>query len=340
MQVKPGDIDRFVAEPSQAVRFVLIHGNDDGLVAERAETFARAVTGGGDDPFASVRLEAASIADDPRRLADEAHAVPMFGGRRCISIRLSGNTSIMPALEPLFETPPIDSWIVVTAGELRKTSPVRKLFEAAKNAAAIACYADAARDLDRLIDEETRAAGLKITAEARSALRNLIGSDRLASRGEVAKLCLYAEGSGEIGIEDVRAVVGDASALAVEETVDAAALGDSEAVARLYRRLIAAGTADFAVAGAAQRHFDFLHRARALYDAGTDAESAVGPQIFFKRRDAVVRQIALWPLARIERALGLINRAVVDSRLNGSISGDVVGQAMLMVAALAPARRH
>lgn len=339
MQVAPADIDRFLAAPP-AVRLILIHGDDDGLVSERMDRIIRAVTGGTDDPFARLRLDPDVLSADPRRLADEAHAIPMFGGRRVITIRLSGNWSVIPAIEPLLADPPADTWIVVAAGELRKTAPVRKLFEASKAAAAIACYPDTARDIDRLIDDETRAAGLTIAADARAALKGLLGGDRLASRGELAKLCLYVGEKGEIGIDDVREIVGDAAGFAVDEAVDAAALGNAAEFALIYRRLLSAGTADFAVAGAAVRHFDFLHRARALYDAGTDAESAVGPQIFYKRKAAVARQIAQWPLARIERALGILNQAVRDSRLKAGISDEVVGQAMLMVAALAPTARR
>ncbi|MFN7131973.1 MAG: hypothetical protein ACK4N5_07815, partial [Myxococcales bacterium] len=61
-------------------------------------------------------------------------------------------------------------------------------------------------DLDRIIDEETAAAGLRIADEARAALKALIGSDRMISRSEVQKLCLYAEGKSDIGIDDVRAL--------------------------------------------------------------------------------------------------------------------------------------
>ena len=338
MQIAPAEVDRFLSAPPATVRLVLIHGDDDGLVAERMGRIVKAVTGDSADPFAHLRLEPDVLSADPRRLADEAHAIPMFGGRRCITIRLSGNWSVLPAIEPLLADPPADAWIVVAAGELRKTAPIRRLFETSKAAAAIACYPDTARDLDRLIDEETEGAGLTITADARAALKGLIGGDRLASRGEVAKLCLYAADRGEVGLDDVRAIVGDASGFAVDEAIDAAALGNAGDFALIYRRLLAAGTADYVVAGAALRHFDFLHRARALYDHGTDAESAVGPQIFYKRKAAVARQIALWPLNRIERALGILNLAVRDSRLKSAISDDVVGQAMLMVAALAPVK--
>lgn len=333
VDVKAAEVDRVLARLD--VRLLLIHGNDTGLVAERAAAFIKAALGDSADPLGLVRLDAQEVASDPARLADEAYAIPMFGGRRCIELRVSGNWQVAPAIQPLLANPPVDSSLVVTAGDLRKTAPVRKLFEQAKNAYSIACYADDARGLDRIIDEETKRAGLRIAQEARAALKQLIGSDRMASRAEVAKLCLYAEGNREITLDDVRAVVGDASAYAVDEAVDAVAAGDAPAFERLYRRLTAAGTAGFTVAGAAQRHFDMLHRARALVERGADPESALGPGVFWKRKTALVRQVETWPLSRIERALLILDRTIIDSRLKGNIANEVVGQGMLMIAALA-----
>src|SRR5262249_11640548 len=300
VQLKSQEIDRFLARPDPAIRLVLVYGEDEGLVAERTAAFVKAVTGGSDDPFAIVRLEQGTIADDPGRLSDEAHAVPLFGGRRAIVIRLAGNASIAPALEAILAKPPVDSWVVGSGGDLRKTSPMRRLFEGARAAAAIPCHADSGRDLDRIIDEEVKAAGLKIAVDARAALKDLIGADRLASRSEVQKLCLYADGRGELTLDDVESIIGDASAFDVDEAIDALSLGDTDAFARAWRRLLATGTPGFTVAGAAIRHFNFLHRSRAAFEAGERASDLVGramPPIFFKRRDAVERAIALWPLA-------------------------------------------
>jgi len=342
VQIKPAEADRFLSRPDPAIRIVLIYGADEGLVAERSATFVKAVTGASDDPFSHIRLEPSALSEDPGRLADEAHAIPMFGGRRAISIRLSGNWQIMPALEAIIAAPPADAWVVIAAGDLRKTSPIRRLAETSKAAAAVPCYADSARDLDRIIDEEARSAGLTIDLEARTALRDLIGGDRMQSRSEIAKLCLYAANDGRITLDAVRAVIGDASAFASDEAIDAVGLGSAADFARIYRRLVASGTPGFVVAGAAIRHFDFLHRARAAHDGGASSGEIVAraaPPIFFKRREIVERQIALWPLARIERVLALLERTMIDSRLNAAIADEIVGQALLMAATLAAAPR-
>jgi DNA polymerase-3 subunit delta len=129
----------------------------------------------------------------------------------------------------------------------------------------------------------------------------------------------------------------------MDEAVDALALGESGDLDRAYRRLVASGTPGFVIAGAALRHFDFLHLARAAYDSGTPAKALMmkaRPPIFFQRQARVERQIALWSLPRIERALAHLNETMVESRLRGAISDEVIGQALTLIATLAsPGRR-
>ena len=257
------------------------------------------------DDFSRLRLESASIAEDPGRLADEANAVPLFGGTRVISVRVSGNRPIDKAVAAVLDAPPRDAWIVLTAGELRKTSPLRKLCETSSGAWAIGAYADTDRDLDRIIDEETAAAGLTIAADARNALKGLIGADRMISRAEVRKLCLYATGTAGITLEDVRAIIGDAGAFALDESIDAMVSGDSSALDLAYRRLVSSGTPGVVIAGAVLRHLNFLEKARAAVDSGDTAESAVRraiPPIYPFSRQAALPGRARRGRRRAQRA--------------------------------------
>src|SRR4051812_36932400 len=101
VQIKPADADRLLAKPDDTARVVLLYGDDEGLVAERAEKFARAVTGSDGE---HLRLDPTALSENPGRLADEAHSIPMFGGKRAISLRISGNRSVERALEEILKT--------------------------------------------------------------------------------------------------------------------------------------------------------------------------------------------------------------------------------------------
>jgi DNA polymerase-3 subunit delta len=340
VKVDARSVERVLSSPDPKVRVVLIYGEDEGLVSERAERFVRAVAG--DDPLARVRVEIDALSDDPGRLADEANAVPMFGGRRAIALRVAGNRRVEGSIAAVLDAPPVDAWVVITAGDLRRDSPLLKLLEPHPGAAVIRCFTDAERDLDRLIDEEMKSAGLSIAPDARVALRDLIGGDRRMSRSEVAKLCLYAAGRGTITLADVQASSGDVAASEIDEVLDAMTTGDSAELDRGYRRLLAAGTPNFQVTSAAFRHFNYLEVARAAFDEGVPAKTIVErgrPPVYGPRAARVADTIARWPLPRIRRALAILDAAFFDSRLRGSIADQVIGQAFLMVAALAPPRK-
>jgi DNA polymerase-3 subunit delta len=122
---------------------------------------------------------------------------------------------------------------------------LRKLVENARTALAIPCYADDARGVQALIDEELGTAGLTIQGEARQRLAQLLGGDRLASRNELKKLALYCHGSGTVTDADVIEAMGDVAALSVDDAVEAVFSGDPVRLEAALERILASKTSVF-----------------------------------------------------------------------------------------------
>ncbi|MEM7567168.1 MAG: DNA polymerase III subunit delta, partial [Pseudomonadota bacterium] len=83
--LKGAAVERFLKRPDRTL--VLLYGNDRGLVSERAEQLAKAFVGSDGE---ILRLDAKALQDDPGRLADEAGAISLFGGRRAIRVAAAG----------------------------------------------------------------------------------------------------------------------------------------------------------------------------------------------------------------------------------------------------------
>ena len=333
--LKPSEIDGFVRRPPERVALVLVYGPDDGLVAERSAALVKAASGGADDPFSLVRLEGADVAADPARLLDEAGTVSLFGSRRVVWVRDCGARNLLPAVQPLLDAPPPGSLVVLEAGDLKKGTGLRKKVEDHPLAVAIACWADSAEDIARLVDRELKEAGLAIDRDAREALEAHLGGDRLASRGEIRKLCLYAHGRERITLADVSAIVGDASAFAMDELVDAVAGGDLAGADRTLTRLGASGTPASVAGTVLIRHFQLLERIRAQVGAGRGASEVVAalqPPLFFRRRGEVTRQVGLWTAPRLARALALLDEAMLRSRQMPHLADAVLADAVLTLA--------
>ena len=259
--VKAGDVDGVLRRSDPRIGVFLVYGPDVGLVNERARALAERSVDDATDPFQLIRIDGDDIAADPGRLADEAGTMGLFGGRRALWIRATSR-NIAPAVEAVLKTELQDTAIVIEGGDLPKSSPLRALCEKSPRAFALPCYADTGRDLGSVVDEAMKAGGFSISREARAALLASLGGDRLATRGELAKLTLYAHGQTDISLADVDAIMSDVSALAMDAVVDAAFAGMGTELETGFRRLAAEGIHASVVLGAALRHALLLLSAR------------------------------------------------------------------------------
>src|SRR5215471_3292583 len=265
--IKSSDVDRFVARPDPAQPIVLVYGPDAGLVRERVDALVRASVDDPGDPFSLARIEGDELAANPARLVEEANTIPLFGGRRAVLVK-AGARNIASAVETVIAAPSSECRVIIEAGNLSKSAPLRSLCEKAKVAAALPCYADSERALMQLIDEEMRAAGLTIAADARAALLDLIGADRLASRNEIRKLALYAQGKKSVELADVMAVVADASEMALDGLIDAVFAGKTVEADVEFAKARSSGSSPPTIVSAAIRQVANLHKMRLAIAGG------------------------------------------------------------------------
>jgi DNA polymerase-3 subunit delta len=333
--IRPADAEGFVAKPDPAKPVILLFGPDAGLVHERAESLIRSAVDDVADPFSLARIEADELAAHPARLAEEAQTIPMFGGRRAVWVRANSRYNIVPAVEALLSLPQVECRTVIEAGELRRGAALRNLCERAKQAAAIGCYPDGARDLARLIDDEVRAAGLGISSDARAMLLPLLGADRQASRNELRKLVLYAAGKKQIDIDDVAAVVANASALALDAAIDAAFAGRLPEVETEFAKLMAAGTSPNAVIGASLRQVSELHKLRLTVEDGADIAGAVRskqPPIHFSRVASVEAALRTWSAERLADIMMQFGKVALAVRQQADLAEPIARRALMTVA--------
>ena len=303
--------DGFIQRLPKDLRFYLVHGADEGLTHERSKAIVGKVLDGDMDPLRIVRLEGDAIARDPGVLADEAYAIPMFGGSRVIWIDAQGR-DLMPALEPLFAE---------AAGRLHDRGQGRAIEE--RRAASQRLRKSAERGIGRMLPGRVESAspadrcggrrgGPAIAPDARAALVDLLGADRQTTRGEIAKLVLYARGRPRIEIEDVEAIVSDAAPSALDELVDQALSGDlKRAAATATRYFSEGGDGDPLMIRLIQR-LTLIHRLRLEMDQGQSFNAAC-QAVYVRLPPAAVRKLAVeaerWTSDSLARRLPVIRAA-------------------------------
>jgi DNA polymerase-3 subunit delta len=339
VKISPANADRFASAPPEGVNAVLLYGPDAGLVRERGTKLLHAVVDDPTDPFRIADLTVAAVREDQTRLADEAAALSLTGGRRVVSIKGATDT-ISDVIGDLLKAVPSGSaLIVVETGDLGPRSKLRKVFEGADNAAAIACYSDDGRAVESLVREVLSSKNLSVSHDALRYLCDNLGGDRLVTRSELEKLTMYmGDGGGEITLSDAVACVGDSANMTLDDLAFAAASGDLDQVTRLIDRTQQEGATAISVLRVMTRHFQRLHLARGLMEEGKSPEEAMKslrPPVFFKQTSAFRAQCSRWTADGLATMLELFGQAEAACKTTGAPSDLICGQLLLRTAIMA-----
>lgn len=338
MKFTAAQLKRFTDRPDGGLRALLVFGANEGLVRERAAAAAQAIVEDPKDPFRVADLDAAGLLADPARLADEAAAISMTGGRRLVKVGRAGDRHAALFREFL-AAPPGDGFVLVTADELARSSSLRKAFEEAPNAAAVECGYDSAETLDSLIDQVLGGAGLTVSEDARLHLRANLGGDRMISRQELDKLVLYKMGDDPVvTAEDARACVGDSSAEAFDAVGSAAARGDMKALIAALAKAEETGESPVGLLRLTARRMQRLHLVASLAERGVPLDSAfksLRPPAFQSEGNEMRLLLNRWNTRKLTIALSLLLEAEMLCKTTGMPAEAITARTMMRLVAAA-----
>ncbi len=342
-EIKSHEFDGFLQKSARLYRIYLIYGPDRGLVSERAGMIAGKTGIDQNDPFSVTKLDVGDLQKEPGRLVDEAQSIGLFGGEKLIWVRGAANEKYLVDAVAFLSGASLDAAsIIVEAGDLKKGSALRKTVEAARAAVAIPCYADDGRALNALIDNELSAEGLGITPAARQALVALIGGDRIASRNEIRKLALYCRGMETVDDHHVTEIIGDASAISVDDAVDAILSGNSTNFLHAMQKITSSKTSVFLVLQACLRQFQLLDTMRAEMDEKRVPPAQImqtqGRHLHFRRKPIIEQALKSWSADAITRETKRLQAAILQTRQR-QILEDSIAMQTLLSTTLQSARR-
>lgn len=337
MKLNKNDITAQIRKLNPAYRAVLIYGRDEGLVRERADKIAAQVVADLRDAFQVANIAPDRLKSEPYLLADEAAAIPMMGGRRVIRVDGAGE-NVTAAAKSFLADPVGDGLVIITAGAIKATSALVKLFNSARNAAAIACYEDSPADLQNLVLEVMNQHNLGLAPDAAAYLQNNLGGDRLVSRGELEKLALYM-GPGDdrltVTLDDARACVGDSGALTLDMIATATTGGDLKTLDHTLFKAFNRGENAISILRSLARRLQKLHLVRGSMDKGISAEQAVKTVVYnpySPEKKSLMGQLGKWSTSRLSNALDIVMEAEADCKVTGLPAEAICARACLRIA--------
>ena len=327
MKASRAEIERAAAKRPATLRAVLLCGPDEATSRELASALVAAWSDP-TDQLSRVELTAATLADDPSRLADEAAAIGMFGGGRVI-VAHGVQEAALEAMQLLIAGPSGDP-AVLTAGELRKTSKLRQWAETTPGVLALTSYPLDGRAAEDAAMARARALGLSAESDAIRRLLQLTNSDTGLLARELEKAALYVDATpGEsrpLTTADVAAIGAghvepDFGALAI-----AVAAGRPDDAAREVAAFARGGASAIGALRTVQKRFIAMADVTAGLSGGGPPREAASAQAQARRWDG-----------KLDAALDALLDAERACKSSGN-PGDVLGFHALIELAIAGAR--
>jgi DNA polymerase-3 subunit delta len=331
-------VGAFLADPG-GCRVALLHGDDPGLIRERAEALVRSVTAG--DALRLVEVGRDGLRS-PGLLAAEAASPPLTGGRCLVRVREVGDGVAPAAAAKAALAGPGPGLVVMEAPELRTSAALYRAVEASPLGAAIACYRERGAELTGSIGRILQELGVSAEPAATEWLAQRLGEDRMLLRRELEKLALFVGAGGRVTPEDAVACVAEGSALDLEEALMAAMAGEVATADKALATAFAEGANAVQVVRAALRHVQRLQLAALAVAGGATASAAVEglrPPVFFRHKPAFERALRLWRPEALEAAGTALLEAERRTKTTGIPAEVIARNAVTGLARQAAARR-
>lgn len=305
MKLSARDLARLIAKPDPKLAGLLIFGQDAMRVAlKRKELVAATLGPQGEVEMRLERLSPSDLRKDGAALWDAVKAQGFFPGPRVVLLEDATDTATEAVAAAVADWRAGDAQLVITAGALKATSKLRKLFEGARLAGAVALYDDPPTREE--IEAALSAAGLtRISPEA---MADLVALSRLLDPGDfrqtLEKISLYKLGDATpLSPDEVASLAPVSHEAAVDDLLNAVAEGQAALIGPQLMRLQAQGVAAVTLAIMATRHFRSLHAISCDPGGPANGIQKARPPIFGPRRDRMLAQAQDWGLPRLERAL-------------------------------------
>ncbi|CAL4865952.1 hypothetical protein MMA231_00189 [Asticcacaulis sp. MM231] len=306
---KRAEIDAFFAKPPANMVGVLVYGKDRSQVIERCTALAKRIVPDITDPFNVSLITDTDIEGDAGRLEGELQSLSLMGGKRLVRLKFfSEKAALDKAVAASLKAHAAgdfnkDAFIIIEAGGLGSDSALRRLADADKNLASIACYEDETGDVVRMAREALAADGVSLSSAAMDIFAQRLPKERGIARQEIERLILFiGPGShktlNEVELQEFLGVEPEASLF---KAASDAFGGRMKAAQAGLRRAFAEGESGPDAMRAISLQYNKLKLLKSMLEKGLGTkEAARNAGVFWKDEDDMLRQARAWNFSTLD----------------------------------------
>ena len=332
MKTTQRDFANTAQRAAQNCQLFFFCGPDEAGASAAANRIAELL----DEPGERVELNGAQLRADPAVLGDEARSASLFGDKRHIFVRASGDEAL-EALKALIETNDAGAGeaapVLVHATSATDKSRTAKLLEKRKDALVAMFWPPDLNSVTATVRQMADAEGLRLGGDIAQRIARGAGLDVRLAQSEVTKLAIYMDASQqsprEVTLDDLEAIGATTEDDGFRPLVHAVLAGERRKLGDELRRMREQRINPVGLLLAVERRAAQLLRIKAhmgtrgdLHELGKGEKAQLG--IFFKEEREISEQLGKW--SRPQKLERLIERLMATHRrlLSNSQSAELL----------------
>ena len=340
MKVHNSQINDFINKVNSNYGAILVYGTDYGLICEKVNDLVKSYfknINSDDVSHNVVEIDSQELNKEPRLLAEESQSISLLSSKKIIKIN-NITDSIKKVISSYLEKPGEDCLVLLQGNSFSPSSAIRKFFEDHDTAKIIACYSDDSQNIEIMITNMLKKENISIDIDAKKALIERLGLDRLVTKTEIEKAILFAGEGGNLNYKDTISFVGDQTLINLEKLSDTTFLGDLKSTFSILLRLEKDNTSSVEIIRVLLRQLHNLLRIKISTMSGLNIETVINsfkPPIYFKRKPNIYKHNKSWSPKKINRALSMLYKTEMECKKSGAIQKTLVRQVILGLCLLA-----
>ena len=304
---KKENIDNFISNFEKLDKFkaIFIYGADESVVSSRVrklkETFVN-------NRFSINNIDQLNIKENPTLLSEQFYSVSLFGDRSVLLINLiEKENDYFKYIEPIFKENVAGSsnFLIITAGDLTKTSKLVKFTEDNEYIASIICYEEFDSNIKAFINGELRKYGFIYNSSIVDFLLDNISGNKLIIENEIKKIDLYKGDNKNLSLEDVKKCVADLSESDLSDLINSFCDFNEKEFFRLLNKFFKEKNQFIVLCRSLINYFLQLQRIQYCITVNQEpVENLVKRErIFWKQVEPLKQHLKQWSLKKINQCL-------------------------------------
>ena len=307
-------------------KFFLLYGNNTGLVEETLETKIKPLS-----PKNVFTYEENEIIKNTENFEENLLNKSFFENEKLIIIRRASD-KILNIIRNIIEKKLNDIYFVLISNTLEKKSKLRNYFEKETETVCIPFYEDNYQSLNYLIQNFLRQKKILLSQENINLIIERCRGDRINLKNELEKIENFSKTKNKISTDDIIKLTNLSENFSLNELVDNALAKNKKKILNILNEN------NFAAEDSILITKIIINKLKRLLQIQNDmkihknldkAMSNYKPQIFWKEKDIVKKQIKFWDLKAIENLIFETNDIELIIKKNPSVSNNIVTNFLL-----------